>query len=118
MKVKAMRTGIRKGKPQTNFVKPNRVMQLADIVSVAKIKNNVCLRAHSWRSCAFTRRPMAMPALDYIKSIIFSEQASQINVLFRKRKKKHIDLDSVETNWNIWESTDQVRVKRPTSPRR
>ncbi len=42
-----MRTGIRKGKPQTNFVKPNRVMQLADIVSVAKIKNNVCLLAHS-----------------------------------------------------------------------
>ncbi len=50
-------------------------MQLADIVSVAKIKIMYISpqRAHSepgiWRSCAFTRRSMAMPVLDGIKPI-------------------------------------------------
>ncbi len=38
-------------------------------------------------------------------------------VLFRKRKKRHIELDSVKTNWNICESNDQVWVQIPMNPR-
>ncbi len=62
-------------KTPTNFVKPNCIMQLADIVSVAKIKIIYAStqRAHSepgiWRSCAFNRRPMTMPVLDAVKPI-------------------------------------------------
>ncbi len=51
----------------------------------------------------------------------FAEQASQINGFVLKEKKKHILLDSVETNLNIWRvqwpSPRQVRVQIPTSPR-
>ncbi len=51
----------------------------------------------------------------------FAEQASQINGFVLKEKKKHILLDSVETNLNIWRvqwpSPRQVRVQLPTSPR-
>ncbi len=56
-----------------NFVKPNCIMQLTDIVSVAKIKIMYAsaLHAHSEpgirRSCAW--RPMAMPVLDGVKPI-------------------------------------------------
>ncbi len=61
-----------RGKTQTNFVQPNCIMQLADSVSVAKIKIIYASRqrAHSepsaliWRSCAFNRQPMTMPVLD------------------------------------------------------
>ncbi len=61
-----------RGKTPTNFVKPNCIMQLADSVSVAKIKiiYASAQRAHSepgvhsWRSCAFNRRPMTKPVLD------------------------------------------------------
>ncbi len=57
------------------FPKGNWIMQLADIVSVAKIKIMYASaqRTHSepgiWRSCAFNRRPIAMPDLDGVKPI-------------------------------------------------
>ncbi len=44
---------------------------------------------------------MTMPVLDGVKPVTlpFAEQASQINgFVFLKEKKKHILLDSVETN--------------------
>ncbi len=49
-------------------------MQLADIVSVATIKMMYVsaqrtLVARHMSSCAFTRRPMAMPILDGVKPI-------------------------------------------------
>ncbi len=61
-----------RGKTPTNFVQPNCIMQLADSVSVAKIKiiyasRQRTLRARPtliWRSCAFNRGPMTMPVLD------------------------------------------------------
>ncbi len=65
-----------RGKTPTNFVKPNCIMQLADSVSVAKIKIIYASvqRAHSEpgahsydAGCAFNRRPMTMPVLDGVK---------------------------------------------------
>ncbi len=163
-----------RGKTPTNFVKPNCIMQLADSVSVAKIKIIYASRqrAHSepspliWRSCAFNRRPMTMPVLDgpmtmpvldgpmtmpvldgpMTKPVLDGPMTMPVldgpmtmpvldgvkpmaitlpicgtsESLFWKRK-KHILLDSVETNLNIWRvrwpSPRQVRVQIPMSPR-
>ncbi len=57
-----------------------------------------------------------MPVLDGVKTMAITLYwqlylASQIKVLFWKRKKKAYLLDSVETNLNIGESDDQVRDK-------
>ncbi len=84
-----------------------------------------------WRSCAFNRRPMTMsvldgpmtmPVLDGVKPMAITLPiCGTTESLFWKRKKKHILLDSVETNLNIWRvrwpSPRQVRVQIPTSPR-
>ncbi len=102
-----------------------------------------------WRSCAFNRRPMTMPVLDGPMTMPVLDGPMTMPVLdgpmtmpvldgvkpmaitlpicgtseslFWKRKKKHILLDSVETNLNIWRvrwpSPRQVRVQIPTSPR-
>ncbi len=88
-------------------------------------KDNVCLQAARtliWRSCAFNRRPMTMPVLDGVKPMAMTLPiCGTSESLFWKRKKKHILLDSVETNLNIWRvqwpSPRQVRVQIPTSPR-
>ncbi len=98
-----------RGKTPTNFVKPNCIMQLADSVSVAKIKIMYASTqrahsepgAHSWRSCAFNRRPMTKPDLDGVKPMALPICGTSES-LFWKRKKKHKLLDSVETNLNIW----------------
>ncbi len=100
-------------------------MQLADSVSVAKIKiiaHNRARRTLIWRSCAFNRRPMTMPILDGVKPMAITLPiCGTSESSFWKRKKKHILLDSVETNLNIWRvrwpSPRQVRVQIPTSPR-
>ncbi len=75
-----------------------------------------------WRSCAFNRRPMTMPILDGVKPMAITLPiCGTSESSFWKRKKKHILLDSVETNLNIWRvrwpSPRQVRVQIPTSPR-
>ncbi len=112
-------------------------------------KDNLCLHAARtlrarrtliWRSCAFNRRPMTMPVLDGPMTMPVLDGPMTMPVLdgvkpmaitlpicgtseslFWKRKKKHILLDSVETNLNIWRvqwpSPRQVRVQIPTSPR-
>ncbi len=94
-------------------------------------KDNLCLQAVRtlrakrtliWRSCAFNRGPMTMPVLDGVKPMAITLPICGTSVsLFWKRKKKHILLDSVETNLNIWRvqwpSPRQVRVQIPTSPR-
>ncbi len=88
-------------------------------------KDYLCLhtaRTLIWRSCAFNRRPMTMPVLDGVKPMAITLLiCGTSESLFWKRKKKHILLDSVETNLNIWRvrwpSPRQVRVQIPTSPR-
>ncbi len=88
-------------------------------------KDNLCLQAARtliWRSCAFNRGPMTMPVLDGVKPMAITLPiCGTSESLFWKRKKKHILLDSVETNLNIWRvqwpSPRQVRVQIPTSPR-
>ncbi len=114
-------------------------------------KDYLCLQAsaHSWCSCAFNRGPMTMPVLDgpmtmpvldgpmtmpvldgpMTRPILDGVKPMAITLpicgtsesLFWKREKKHILLDSVETNLNIWRvrwpSPRQVRVQNPTSPR-
>ncbi len=97
-------------------------------------KDNLCLHAARtliWRSCAFNRGqmtmpvldgPMTMPVLDGVKPMAITLPiCGTSKSLFWKRKKKHILLDSVETNLNIWRvrwpSPRQVRVQIPTSPR-
>ncbi len=94
-------------------------------------KDNLCLQAARtlrakrtliWRSCAFNRRPMTMPVLDGVKPMAITLPiCGTSESLFWKREKKHILLDSVETNLNIWRvqwpSPRQVRVQIPTSPR-
>ncbi len=106
-------------------------------------KDNLCLHAVRtliWRSCAFNRGPMTMPVLDGPMTMPVLDGPMTMPVLdgvkpmaitlpvcgtseslFWKRKKKHILLDSVETNLNIWRvrwpSPRQVRVQIPTSPR-
>ncbi len=97
-------------------------------------KDNLCLHAARtliWRSCAFNRGPMTMPVLDgpMTRPVLDGVKPMAITLpicgtsesLFWKRKKKHILLDSVETNLNIWRvrwpSPRQVRVQIPTSPR-
>ncbi len=97
-------------------------------------KDNLCLHAARtliWRSCAFNRGPMAMPVLDGPMTMPVLDGVKPMAItlpicgtsesLFWKRKKKHILLDSVETNLNIWRvrwpSPRQVRVQIPTSPR-
>ncbi len=111
-------------------------MQLADSVSVAKIKiiaHNRARRTLIWRSCAFNRGPMTMPVLDGPMTMPVLDGVKPMAITlpicgtsqssFWKRKKKHILLDSVETNLNIWRvrwpSPRQVRVRVqiPTSPR-
>ncbi len=128
-----------RGKTPTNFVKPNCIMQLADSVSVAKIKIIYASRQRAlsepspliWRSCAFNRRPMTMPVLEGPMTMPVLDGVKPMAItlpicgtsesLFWKRKKTHILLDSVETNLNIWRvrwpSPRQVRVQIPTSPR-
>ncbi len=89
-------------------------------------KDNLCLHAARtliWHSCAFNRRPMTMPVLDGVKPMAITLPiCGTSESLFWKRKKKHILLDSVETNLNIWRvrwpSPRQVRVQIPTSPRK
>ncbi len=118
------------GKLQRTLYNQTVFMQLADSVSVAKIKIIYASRqrAHSepstliWRSCAFNRKPMTMPVLDGVKPMAITLPiCGTSESLFWKRKKKHILLDSVETNLNIWRvqwpSPRQVRVQIPTSPR-
>ncbi len=66
--------------------------------------------------------PMTMPVLDGVKPMAITLPiCGTSESLFWKRKKKHILLDSVETNLNIWRvrwpSPRQVRVQIPTSPR-
>ncbi len=88
-------------------------------------KDYLCLHAARtliWRSCAFNRGPMTMPVLDGVKPMAITLPICRTSEsLFWKRKKKHILLDSVETNLNIWRvrwpSPRQVRVQIPTSPR-
>ncbi len=103
-------------------------------------KDNLCLQAARtlrakrtliWRSCAFNREPMTMPVLDGPMTMPVLDGVKPMAItlhicgtsesLFWKRKKKHILLDSVETNLNIWRvrwpSPRQVRVQIPTSPR-
>ncbi len=102
-------------------------------------KDNLCLQAARtlrastliWRSCAFNRGPMTMPVLDGPMTMPVLDGVKPMAItlpicgtsesLFWKRKKKHILLDSVETNLNIWRvqwpSPRQVRVQIPTSPR-
>ncbi len=103
-------------------------------------KDNLCLQAARtlrakrtliWRNCAFNRRPMTMPVLDGPMTMPVLDGVKPMAItlpicgtsesLFWKRKKKHILLDSVETNLNIWRvqwpSPRQVRVQIPTSPR-
>ncbi len=97
-------------------------------------KDNLSLHAARtliWRSCAFNRRPMTMPVLDGPMTMPVLDGVKPMAItlpicgtsefLFWKRKKKHILLDSVETNLNIWRvrwpSPRQVRVQIPTSPR-
>ncbi len=97
-------------------------------------KDNLCLHAARtliWRSCAFNRGSMTMPVLDGPMTMPILDGVKPMEItlpicgtsesLFWKRKKKHILLDSVETNLNIWRvrwpSPRQVRVQIPTSPR-
>ncbi len=97
-------------------------------------KDNLCLHAARtliWRSCAFNRGPMTMPVLDGPMTMPVLDGVKPMAItlpicgtsesLFWKREKKHILLDSVETNLNIWRvrwpSPRQVRVQIPTSPR-
>ncbi len=97
-------------------------------------KDNLCLHAARtliWRSCAFNRGPMTMPVLDGPMTMPVLDGVKPMAItlpicgtsesLFWKRKKKHILLDSVETNLNIWRvrwpSPRQVPVQIPTSPR-
>ncbi len=89
-------------------------------------KDNLCLHAARtliWRSCAFNRGPMTMPVLDGPMTMpVLDGVCGTSESLFWKRKKRHILLDSVETNLNIW----RVRWPSPspntneskTSPRR
>ncbi len=93
-------------------------------------KDNSCLHAARtliWRSCAFNRGPMTMPILDGPMTMPVLDGVKPMAItlpicgtsesLFWKRKKKHILLDSVETNLNIWRvqwpSPRQVRVQIP-----
>ncbi len=106
-------------------------------------KDNLCLHAARtliWRRYAFNRGPMTVPVLDRPMTMPVLDGPMTMPVLdgvkpmaitlpicgtseslFWKRKKKHILLDSVETNLNIWRvrwpSPRQVRVQIPTSPR-
>ncbi len=95
-------------------------------------KDNLCLHAARtliWRSFAFNRGPMTMPVLDGPMTMPVLDGVKPMAItlpicgtsesLFWKRKKKHILLDSVETNLNIWRvrwpSPRQVRDDRKTS---
>ncbi len=93
-------------------------------------KDNLCLHAARtliWRSSAFNRGSMTMPVLDGVKPMAMTLPiCGTSKSLFWKRKKKHILLDSVETNLNIWRvqwpnlspntmSPRQVRDDRKTS---
>ncbi len=98
-------------------------------------KDDLCLhaartlrarRTRIWRSCAFNRRPMTMPVLDGVKPMAITLPICGTSepdwwFCFEREKKKHILLDSVETNLNIWRvrwpSLRQVWVQIPTSPR-
>ncbi len=122
-----------RGKTPPNFVKPNCIMQLADSVSVAKIKIIYASRqrAHSEPSHSYdaavhltgdndnarSRWTNDMPVLDGVKPrplhYPFAEQAN----LVLKRKKRIYCWTRSQTNLNIGESNDQVRVQIPTSPR-
>ncbi len=115
-------------------------MQLADSVSVAKIKIIYASRqrAHSepsaliWRSCAFNRGPMTMPVLDGPMTMPVLDGVKPMAItlpicgtsesLFWKRK-KNAYVAGLEQQWNLniwrvrWPSPRQVRVQIPTSPR-
>ncbi len=114
-----------RGKTPKNFVKSNCIMQLADSVSVAKIKIIYASTqhahskpgAHSYDAAVhLTGDQWHCPFLELNQlHYPFAEQASQINGFVLKEKKMHILLDSVETNLNIWRvrwpSPRQVRVQ-------
>ncbi len=118
-----------RGKTPTNFVKPNCIMQLADSVSVAKIKIMYASRqrAHSepspliWRSCAFNRRPMTMPVLDGPMTMPVLDGVKPMAItlpicgtsesLFWKRKKSIYCWTRSRPTWTFGESDDQVRDK-------
>ncbi len=116
-----------RGKTPTNFVKPNCIMQLADSVSVAKIKIIYASRqrAHSepspliWRSCAFNRRPMTMPVLDGVKPMAITLPiCGTSESLFWKRKKSIYCWTRSRPTWTFGESDDQVQDKSETIEKR
>ncbi len=118
-----------RGKTPTKFVKPNCIMQLADSVSVAKIKIMYASRqrAHSepspliWRSCAFNRRPMTMPVLDGPMTMPVLDGVKSMAItlpicgtsesLFWKREKSIYCWTRSRPTWTFGESDDQVRDK-------
>ncbi len=85
-------------------------------------KDNLCLHAARtliWRSCAFNRGPMTMPVLDGpmtmpvldgVKPMAITHLRNK-RVFVLKEKKKHILLDSVKTNLNIWRVRDKSESK-------
>ncbi len=118
-----------RGKTPTNFVKPNCIMQLADSVSVAKIKIIYASRQQAysepspliWRSCAFNRRPMTMPVLDGPMTMPVLDGVKPMAItlpicgtsesLFWKRKKSIYCWTRSRPTWTFGESDDQVRDK-------
>ncbi len=105
-----------RGKTPTNFVQPNCIMQLADSVSVAKIKIILSLHAARtliWRSCAFNRGPMTMPVLDGVEPMAITLPICRTSESsFWKRKKKSIYCwTRSRPTWTFGESDDQGRDK-------
>ncbi len=123
------------GKLKRTLYNQNCIMQLADSVSVAKIKIIYASRqrAHSepsaliWRSCAFNRQPMTMPVLDGPMTMPVLDGVKPMAItlpicgtsesLFWKRKKSIYCWTRSRPTWTFGESNDQVRVQIPTSPR-
>ncbi len=112
-----------RGKTPTNFVQPNCIMQLADSVSVAKIKIIYASRQRTliWRSWAFNRRPMAMPVLDGPMTMPVLDGVKPMAItlpicgtsesLLWKRKKSIYCWTWSRPTWTFGESDDQVRDK-------
>ncbi len=96
-------------------------MQLADSVSVAKIKIIYASRqralsepsAHSYDAAVhLTGGPMTMPVLDGVKPMAITLPiCGTSESLFWKRKKKHICWTRSRPTWTFGESNDQVRDK-------
>ncbi len=95
-------------------------MQLADSVSVAKIKIIYASAARTlrakrtliWRSCAFNRGPMTKPVLDRVKPMAITLPiCGTSESLFWKRKKSIYYWTRSRPTWTFGESNDQVRDK-------